>query len=208
MCSQFGEYLCHRCCEIWKLPPQRLFIASVPIYITVPYTEQVARVVVKAKENGNKEAQKLLAQVLAQNLRQLRCDNEIRNVLLVPIPSSRRSTRRRGENFLLTIVEKLMAEFDDPNISIEIAEILRHRRKVLDQSGLNQSERRENMRGAFTLVDPLEALSKRKQTIIIVDDVVTTGSTIHAAISAFREAGFTVAGAIVACASTYRFPIR
>ena len=208
MCSQFGSYLCDPCATQWTLPSYRFFIASIPIYVTVPYTEEVARVVVKAKENGNKQAQNLLAKVIGKNLRQLRYTQGIENALLVPIPSSRASKRRRGEDFLLAIVERVRAESKDPHFNLEIAQLLRHNRKVVDQTGLNQSERRLNMKSAFKVDDPNNALSESKPTIIIVDDVVTTGSTIFAATSAFHEAGFTVEGAIAACASTYRFPIR
>lgn len=186
----------------WKLPIQRIFISSMPVYVSVPYTDAVARVVVKAKENGNRFAQNLLAKALLVNLRHLLIVQEISRALVVPIPSSRSSLRRRGEDFLLTIVEKSLSDLPTCN-SVEIAQLLYHRRRVADQSGLNQEKRQINMYQAFGIKG-----EGRDLPIIIVDDVVTTGSTILAAFSAFHEAGFTVAGAIAACASAHRFPIR
>ena len=61
------------------------------------------------------------------------------------------------------------------------------RKKFSDsQTHLGQQERLENVENAFTLVDA-EAI--RGKHILIIDDIVTTGATIHACVNAMKPAG-------------------
>ncbi|MDQ3369105.1 MAG: ComF family protein [Myxococcota bacterium] len=68
------------------------------------------------------------------------------------------------------------------------------------QSTLSQAARRDNLRGAFTVRTP-EAVAGK--TVILVDDVVTTGSTLAAAARPLHAAGATrVVGVAVARATS------
>jgi ComF family protein len=63
---------------------------------------------------------------------------------------------------------------------------LRRLRKTAKQVGLSPSQRRANVHGAFVARRTL-ALSGK--TVLLVDDVMTTGSTAHEAARALRQAG-------------------
>lgn len=54
------------------------------------------------------------------------------------------------------------------------------------QTKLNKNERKENMRNAFSIPKPLKLKGK---TIVLVDDVITTGSTIDECAKILKEAG-------------------
>ena len=56
------------------------------------------------------------------------------------------------------------------------------------QGGLRRKERRKNVRGAFTLRKGLEDRVKGK-TIVLVDDVFTTGATLNECTRALMKAG-------------------
>ncbi|MFO1021345.1 MAG: ComF family protein [Planctomycetales bacterium] len=68
------------------------------------------------------------------------------------------------------------------------------------QVGLTRAQRKENLRGAFAISRPRKIAGKR---ILLVDDVLTTGSTAHHASKALRKAGATQVIVAVLARSRY-----
>jgi len=66
---------------------------------------------------------------------------------------------------------------------LPVAPLVTRRGTVARQTGLGFAERRRNVRGAF------EAASACPATVVLVDDVYTTGATVSAAAAALRRAG-------------------
>jgi predicted amidophosphoribosyltransferase len=66
---------------------------------------------------------------------------------------------------------------------IEVSPLLARTRHVRRQTGLPLAERRRNVRGAFA------ARRTVRGTVVLVDDVYTTGATAGAAATALRRAG-------------------
>lgn len=62
--------------------------------------------------------------------------------------------------------------------------LLKRHRDTNQQVGLNASERRENVKDAFTATQSVADMS-----ILIIDDVVTTGSTLDACATALFNVG-------------------
>jgi predicted amidophosphoribosyltransferase len=63
-------------------------------------------------------------------------------------------------------------------------DLVERRRETREQAGLDRKERLKNTQGAFELIAPLPA-----RHIAIVDDVVTTGSTVNEVAKLLRGAG-------------------
>ena len=90
--------------------------------------------------------------------------------LIVPVPLHRERLRRRGFNQSL-----ILARAIGQARHIEINPlVLARTRATVPQTQLRESERRENVRGAFTVVTP-QRLAEKK--ILLVDDVYTSGAT-------------------------------
>jgi len=99
-------------------------------------------------------------------------------VTLVPVPLSTKRERKRGHNQTTTILQQL----PEPHIQ----ELLCRTRDTPPQTSCDRKTRHTNVADAF------EATSLHSKTplgtIFIVDDVVTTGSTLRAAKQALAQA--------------------
>jgi ComF family protein len=106
---------------------------------------------------------------------------EPRPQLIVPIPLHPRRLRSRGFNPAAVLARSLAREFEVPLDPVALCRT----RDTPSQTGLDRRERRRNVRGAFRA----RAGRQIPERIWLIDDVVTTGSTLTEAAIALRAAG-------------------
>jgi len=109
--------------------------------------------------------------------------------LLVPVPSSSAAIRDRGFDSTLAM-SRHAARTLKPRMRIRARRLLRQARPVRDQAGLSADERAANLRGALRVVG-----KQLGPPVILIDDVVTTGSSLSEAARALRSTGHRVLGA-------------
>jgi predicted amidophosphoribosyltransferase len=124
-------------------------------------------------------------------------------VLLVAVPSSRRSQRRRGDRpleGLLTHLEPLLPQ------GIVPVRGLRQLRPVADQARLSASQRADNLHGALAVPPGVREIV-RGRPVLLVDDILTTGATLAEATRALEAAGAREVLAAVVAATQRRVPL-
>ncbi|MEZ4332058.1 MAG: phosphoribosyltransferase family protein [Myxococcota bacterium] len=117
---------------------------------------------------------------------------------ITSVPLHPRRRRRRGFNQADWIAHRLAARLD---CAFEPA-LLERVRDTGSQAGLAASERRTNLRGAFRAPRRLDG----GPCIFLVDDVLTTGSTLDAAADALLAAGAGEVWALVLAATVAMRP--
>lgn len=139
----------------------------------------------EAKYRGSERAYTLLGLALTEYLRD--SDTIAKNVRVVPVPLGKARLKERGFNQVEEVAKRARAQLgQESGLQLETSLLMRTRETV-SQVSLPREARKENMRGAFGAAHPADPA----YTYIVLDDVLTTGATLQAAIDALREAGAT-----------------
>jgi len=183
MLLPLGPLLCARCGAPTAWPVERCRecdgrrIAFASARAAVQYAGPARAFVRGWKERGVRPLASVAAELVVAHVPR----PEAADVITYIPPDGDRS-RRRGHQPAEGLARELARRWH-----LEVAPILVRRRRVRRQTGLPLAERRRNVRGAFG------ASSRVRGTVVLVDDVYTTGATAAAAASALRAGG---AGAV------------
>lgn len=112
---------------------------------------------------------------------------------LIPVPIHPSRRRERGFN-----QAEVLADIVGERLGIPVRpELLVRRKKTKPQKDLAPAERLENLSGAFAA----GCMDKNVKSVILIDDIYTTGSTIEACARALKEAGVERVYFAVLCAA-------
>ncbi|MFG2945390.1 ComF family protein [Streptomyces adustus] len=127
-------------------------------------------------------------------------------VLLVPVPSGRRAVRARGHDPARRIALAAAGELRRTGTQARVLAVLRQRRAVADQAGLDARQRLANLAGALTVVPGAGRLLEAGP-VVLVDDLMTTGASLAEAARAVRAVrAVRPERAEAARAGAYRWP--
>lgn len=178
-----------------------------PVVAAGRYGGGLSRVLLACKNHGHTDLAGILAEAMARALHEAtRSAGGGCPLTVVPVPGSFRSRTRRGYDPLQLILAKVARRGLLP-AGTEIARALSYRPAAeaaglltagrRTQKGLGAGARRRNVSGTMTAGSP-GAL--RGMSVLVADDVLTTGATLAEAVRALRAAGAEVASAAVIAA--------
>jgi predicted amidophosphoribosyltransferase len=167
-----------------------------PVWAAGTYEDEVRAVLLAHKERGALGLAGPLGAALAGAVRRAAPAGP---VLLVPVPSARRTVAQRGHDPTARIARVASRELRRHGVPARTVTALRQLRPVADQAGLTAAGRLANLTGAVA-VAPGRAGLLAFAPVVLVDDLVTTGASLTVSARAVSVAGGRVASAAVVAA--------
>lgn len=202
-CRRPGGVACQACLRLLQAAPVLRWPDPAPVGLPPPvavadYDGAVRAMLLAYKERGTIELRKPLAAAVALSVQAIVSARVVTDALLVPIPSMAAARRTRGADVVMDLARVAARCLRASGARASVVSALRHRRAVADSAGLTSEQRAANLVGAL-VVRPVAADLLSGRSVILVDDLVTTGATLAEAARALRVIGaLPVASATVA----------
>ncbi|MGP4114795.1 ComF family protein [Streptomyces sp. 4N509B] len=179
-----------------------------PVFAATDYADRARAVLLAHKERGVLALAVPLGRALATSVRAVCAAVAARRrcavppggggvLSLVPVPSARQATARRGHDPVRRIALVAAGVLRREGAAVRVRSVLRQRRGVVDQSGLGAGERRGNLAGALVVAPGALGAD---EPVLLVDDLVTTGASLTEAARVVTAAGAGLVGAAVVAA--------
>ncbi len=171
-----------------------------------PYEGAVRKVILAYKERGAVALAGVLAEALAYTavmaIGGTGARWAARGFAVVPVPSRRASVSARGHDPIGRLAVLAARRLRAYGLPAEPWAALRQTRRVADQAGLSSAERAANLAGSLRVAEG--AKGPPVASVLLVDDIVTTGATLLEASRALRSAGWSVPLAVTVAATRRR----
>jgi ComF family protein len=182
-CGARDRSLCAGCSEaLAPRPDERRLVDGTPVVSALDYDGVVRRAILAFKEQGRTDVARRLAVPLAAAMAEAKAAAGV-GVEILPVPTSPAAYRRRGYDPVALLVRRA---------GLRPVRELATTRRAAQQKKLAAVERSGNREGYLRAVRALDG-----RQFLLVDDVLTTGSTLVEASRAVRAGG----GQVVAAAT-------
>ena len=163
------EYACKNCRK--DMPQDGIYQGVLGGYrcaSRLPYQGRYKRAVLNFKFNGKKQHKTQFAQILYEEVSRYYEDMVFDCVTFVPM--HKKALKKRGYNQC-----KLLAQELSKLMGIPCVKVIEKVKNTDPQHELTAKKRKTNLKGAFKIIDKSQIKGK---TILIIDDIITTGSTL------------------------------
>jgi len=175
-CSKPIDYnysidLCQECCDV-----ERYFVMSKSPFA---YDGLIKKAIYSYKYYNKPYFYKYFGNCIVDFMKDIDYTN-FNFILSVPLHSSK--MRIRGYN-----QSELIAKYISEKISIPYMDVLKRTKKTMKQSEQSREERRKNLKNAFVVKRYSEKIIN--SSVLLVDDIYTTGSTVDECAKALANYG-------------------
>ena len=214
-CSRPGRVLCGSCAASLPRRGRVSWPSPTPSGLALPFAAGAYDGLLKALVNAHKEhgvlalagpLGRVLGDVVHDLLDALDAGGGAAPVLLVPVPSRGAVVRRRGHDPLLRVTRAAAVRLRGTGVDARVRRLLVPAGRVHDQAALDAVQRAANLAGSMRCRRP--RAPDRAGVVVVVDDVLTTGSTVREAQRALETAGLVVAGVSTVAATRRRLAVR
>jgi ComF family protein len=178
---------CQRQIEDCKLmQPDRYWQGDLPLFAWGKYEGSVKRSMGKLKYDGHRSIGDLYGDLLADSWQKSLPSGIPPKLIAVPIPLHAEKLASRGFN-QAELIARRFCQVTGAKLDLS----LQRTRSTVAQFGLSKLARQENVAGAFTLV---KSALQPGVTVLLIDDIYTTGATVRSAASVLRSSQINVCG--------------
>lgn len=193
ICGAAQFDICGKCDARIIRSKHRLDIDGVRLWAAALYGDELAQIILQAKEENSSPARNFLVQLLVEACVQaLGSSESSADLILVPVPSRPSANRERGYRHAYLLTKGLAKELKRRNVGeVAVREFLRVNRAIVDQSNLNRAERSRNLSGAYSLQSrgKTSLRGSAGSSFFLIDDLVTSGASAREGLRALRAGG-------------------
>lgn len=197
LCQRTAEdVVCQYCqqkLESCRLNDSQVFWqGDLPVFAWGRYEGELKRAIATLKYNNKPEIGVLLGRWLAKTWQIHNTISPSSKITIVPIPLHRKKLQTRGFNQALSIAKGFCQEtghYLEPEALIRVKE-------TEAMFSLNPKQRKQNLQNAFAISKNWQN-SPKSTSILLVDDIYTTGTTIKEAARILHQKNIDVLGAVV-----------
>jgi ComF family protein len=195
LCDRAADYILCRYCQrqlqdSQLTTPDRYWHDDFPLFAWGKYEGAVKRSIGKLKYDGHREIADLYGEWLATSWQQAKPVAMHPKLVVVPIPLHAEKIATRGFN-QAELIARSFCQITGHKLDLS----LQRTRSTVAQFGLSKAARQENVAGAFAL-DPKSKLQPGA-TVLLIDDIYTTGATVRSAADVLSARQIDVCGVAV-----------
>lgn len=198
-CQSPGRTLCHQCLGQLRRSPvvSRTVGLDTIAFAAAPYDGTARHAVIAYKEHSSRSLAEPLGELLARAVGTAMRHVGTRSATLVPIPQHRRSSR--DFDAVGEVLRRAQRHLRAQGLAVVAGRLIVPASDYAPLKSLGREERAVRVEGAFAVTR--RRVDRRGWPVIVVDDVVTTGSTVAEAVRTLAGAGIRTTG-VAAIAAT------